>query len=303
MIPDELLEKVRKDRERVSRLEEYIFENPDDRAAKSSLLSLRKRLGQFEREVAEFAKANFIDFVNYRIINTNARYSINTIAESLIGFQQGFTAAYDAKKHGAKERARYSEETLSRTELSIESTYQGSFGFVLYITDERSLFAGEFDETVEAIGDFLEIESANEAIDCTRQLGLAATSRLYRWVAANFRSGNSVDYQWRQSTGTFKGQLVPVERFHKLKDIFESAVDLEREQLQLEGTLVGLDTARETFHFVLDDGSNYFGQISPEISTDPHLVPRRYVAHILSEATLIPATGERKEQYTLLALT
>ncbi|AFO88199.1 hypothetical protein K4F84_11505 [Phaeobacter inhibens] len=295
-------EKLHEDASKLERLLRLVEKSPEDEELLNTLRAVEKRYQRARSELLAQAGSNHLDVVKYRVINQLDDYSVGTVVDSLSGFQKAFTAVHDAKINGPKDRARFSAQAIAQTKLSVGYTYPGSFGFVLSLENSRDLFDGSLDKSIDVFGDYLRIEDSDDAIECTEQIGLAATSTLFRWVEVNANSNNSVDYQWRRSDEVVRGELVEVERFHTLQSVFLQTAKLEDETEEHFGILVGVDLQRGSFHFVTGDDLDIRGNLSSPVTGEEFIVPKRYVARLKVETNVTPATGERKKEYTLLSL-
>lgn len=298
----DVFDEIQRDTLRLERARKQLEADPENRALLVAASAIKKRIDQARSRARAEASANQIDLVQYRIENISEKYPVAAVGDSVSSFQKGFTALYDLVVNGKKERARYSGEIEAQSELFVGYTYPGSLGFVFFVESDRSLFFDKFDVAVAAFRDFLTISNTDDALECSRTIGLAATSRMYNWVDANARRGIAVDYQWRLSSGSMHGEYIERERFQSLKEIFDQASDTMTDVIEVSGTLVGIDTDRLTFHLVAPSGETYRGDASENVRSGEYLVPHRYLARIQVQSTIVPATAERKETYMLLGL-
>ena len=171
--------------------------------------------------------------------------------------------------------------------------------------NDRSLFnEGKLDESVNALRDFLNVQNADDAKDASRQMGLAAVSKIYDWVKINSTWENSVDYKWRRSDDVWSGEYVDQERFHDLKVQHENAAEPTFFDSEISGYLVGFDVKRRRFHIVTLADDDISGKID-ESFVEPSAVvsaDSRYRAYIRETTTRFAATGKTETKYTLLKL-
>jgi hypothetical protein len=267
-----------------------------------ALAGLAKRADLAREAFSELVERTSIEVLDYRIEQRDDSYPLRSITDSLSGFQAAVTATYDSKLNGPKVKARVSQQVSDRSSLNFELFYPGSKGFILSVPSEEDLFGGAFDETVDAVRDYLAISSTDQARDASRQLGLAAVSTLYRWVATNARWGNTIDYEWKARRDRITGERVPYERFAFLEEIFRGAEEVEQLRTKRRGVLVGLDVSKRVFNFAEPDGDAFRGSLNSEFVITEYAVPRTYVADILVTTTRMPATGEERQTNALIAL-
>jgi hypothetical protein len=286
---------------RLARLERALASAPDDRKLRLQVSAAKKRSDFAQQSFLETISIDF-DIIDYRIIQVNESYSISSIADSLISFQNVLTAVYDSITSGPKQRANYSADVKDVTRLGFGYSYPGSRGFILTVKNEQDLFGGQLDSTSVAIENFLEIESLNDAIDASRALGLGAVSEVYKWVKTNAAYGNSVDLNWRHSTKGYTGRFVDIEKFRFLERLFAGAEEREARPREIYGFLVGLDVQTRRFHFVQPQGESFKGKLAADFHSDPTEVPGSYVASITEIETRVPATGKLLIEHELVRL-
>lgn len=297
----DLLNQLRVLAEKRDELVQRLSENADNLRVSLALSSIRKQIKQAEDRLNIESGYNQFDILRYRVENNSDRYSVAALLHPLYLFQKSLTALADFSLHGPKRRARFSDEAAEISRLDVAYTFPGSFGFVLSVSNERDLFYGKMDKSISVLRDYLNIQSTFDAVECSREIGLAATSQLFQWVNANAEAKNSVDYTWRRSDDAFFGQSISLKDFTFLRELFLEAEEVEIETVQETGVLVGLELTSKRFHFISDSSRDFKGSLD---LSDGRLfsLPKRYLATIETKRRLMPSTGEIKEEFVLLNL-
>ena len=288
------------DSSKIARLERELAADPQNRKLRLQLANAHKRAEKSEEIFEASMRAGAFDVVNYRIERPSENYALESVADSLLTFQGSVTAVYDAVEHGPKERATYSAAVKEETRLDFAYSYPGSKGFVLTVRNEQDLLGGKLDETVKAIGEYLEINSTDDAIEASRKLGLGAISELYKWVKVNSSWGNSVDLIWKKSDFRFAGQYISADKFEFMTEVFDGAEDRDVKIIEFFGFLVGLNVKQRTFHLTEPDGESIKGKFGDGFQTEPLTIPARYLAKISQITRKTPATGKSTTSYELL---
>lgn len=294
----ELMRQASKDAERLERLERALSKAPST-AVRLQAATAAKRLRRTEDQVQQIAKRFCVDVVRYRIEALDDEYPTNSITDSLSTFQRAVSAVYDARLNGPKLKYSPSAEVAKRSALGFGYSFSGSKGFVLTAENQRDFFQGEMDETIDAIFDFLDITSPDDAIEASRHLGLGAISSLYSWVKSNAKWQLSVDYHWLRSDDLNKGRFIHRDHFWRLKAIFESVKEVENLPFEARGVLVGIDFSNKSFHFSIPGGESIKGKFSDSFSSEAQTVPDTYLAIMTRVATRFPSTGKETIDYYL----
>src|SRR4051794_14766407 len=80
--------------------------------------------------------------------------------------------------------------------LEFGYTYSGSLGIVFLRQGSRDMFAGKFDESIDALYDAMDISNQDDVRDIAQNLGLAVVKRIHDWSEANFKGGFAADVRW-----------------------------------------------------------------------------------------------------------
>lgn len=287
---------------RIARLQRLIADRPDDERLFIALNGLAKRAELARSAFSEIAENSSIEVLDYRVSHAEKEYPLLSVTQSLSDFQASVTALHDAVTNGPKTKARYSAEMLAQTTLNLEFFYPGSKGFILSVPSGVDLFGGTLDRTSDALRDFLNVKSTNEARDASRVLGLAAVSVLYKWISTNAKWGNAVDYEWKARKGKDSGQYIARDQFYLLEEIIRGAEETEETTIEIRGVLLGLDVDQRKFHFAVPQGDSIKGKLMDGYDIGEKTIPRMYRGKFLRTVTRIASTGEEKESYTLVNL-
>lgn len=297
-----ILERARKYASKVERLERALANEPSDRKIQLELASLRRLAEETQAAFENISAKHNRDIVRYRIENRNDNYFISSLSESCVAFQNVITAICDSLVHGPKTRGSFSEEISQATALQFSYTFPGSVGFVLSIENERNLFSGKLDDTIDAFRQIIEIDHPDAAKDASRTLGLAAISSFGKWVDVNVKWNNNINYIWKRSDGVDYGQFISVDKFAEIREILHGTEDIESSILQINGVLVGLDLKDAKFHLVEPEGDTYKGGLSEDFPRSELPVGKYYQAQVKYDIIRNVATGKENIRHTLLKI-
>jgi hypothetical protein len=296
------LERVREHQSFVEKIERDLISSPEDRSLRIGLGSARRRAAESEVALRAMARHEHVDLLNYRISNPSERYTVSNVTESVLQFQRSITALVDWAFNGPKDKAKYGSQTKELSELGFGYTFPGSLGAVLYIKNERDIVEGKIDNVFAAISDFLKINDQYEALDASRELGLAAISILSGWVDVNSNYKNDVDFIWKRSDGRDYGEKISFDRFSRLHEIFDAAEDVESIDQTVDCQLVGLDVEDKLFHLQVQGLADLEGKFGADFPVAIYEVPARYTATVSIVKRRKLSTGKETRQYILRSL-
>lgn len=288
----------------VARLEAASARAPADAALQINLAAKMKFAERVQSEFLEGARTDQIDVCRYRIIpGSDADYKVYGVSRSLMAFQEVVTSLFDAIQNGPKKNAKFSTEIRSLTGMSIAYTYPGSLGVILTLPSERTLFEGKFDEVVGTFQAIFSIRDQQDIQNLARDRGRSVVRSIYQWAESNDNASFSVDVGWRRSDGIFQGGLVDKGEFQRMMEIIDKAEEIERDEVEIYGVLVGADLALSTFHMIEPDGIDYKGRFySDFVVPENFILDRRYHATIVRDTVRKYATDEEKITYRLKAI-
>jgi hypothetical protein len=296
-----VVERTRKAFATVSRLEEAITRAPLDRALQLNLSAMRKMAAQAEQQLLNLSERQQVEVCNYRLVPTSdENYGLPYVSESMLEYQNLFSQIYDAKKNGKKTNAVINKEVLQESILEFGYSYSGSLGIVLLRQGSRDLFAGKFDEAIDALYDVMDIKDQHDVRDVAQNLGLAVVKRIHDWSEANYKGGFAADVRWTRSDGRQLGRMVERDRMASIVSIIATTSDKTIEEKPVFGLLVGIDLKAGTFHFVVPDGQDYRGTLGSDFPRDQVVrVGKSYLARI-EETTVTKYAMQRIEHTHVL---
>lgn len=298
-----LLDRLRSAEAAYARLERAFAEEPGDQALRFDLLSARRHADKLQTELQASAVEQGIDVCSYRIVpERDAGYTIDAVTRSLRAFQDVFTVVYAALMTGPRKTSNVGRELAARSTLAFGYTYAGSLGIVLTAEGGKTLFDGQFDATVKALSQAIDITSQDNVRDAAQKLGPAAIKKLYDWAAGNYENAYSIDLRWRTPHGLELGRYIPRHNFVKVMDAIAMTSDVRREVVTIGGLLAGGNILTKRFHFVDREDHDYRGYLSTEFQAQRMELGRHYKARLLVETTFRYATEEEERRYSLLAL-
>jgi hypothetical protein len=291
-------------RSKASAMERALAASPDDKGLRITLLSARRMADRAEEELAEIAEQSDVDLCRYRVKREqDGNYPAAMFAESVVTYQDLFTALYDFVKNGAKSVASYTKEVRQRSLLNIAYTYPGSIGILLAIPNQRDLFdEGELDQIVDAMSQVVELQTIDQVRAVAGHMGLNVVRNLFKWADKNWKSDFSVDIQWARSDSVARGGHVTRSQLFKLTSLIQQTSDEQSSEKEVLGTLVGLHVLSDTFSITTAGGETYSGRLATGFDKREYRLPHEYRAKMGVKTTIKYATEATTVTYSLLAL-
>lgn len=298
------MQRARSAAARAAELERALSVDPSNAALRINLRSAQRLFERAEAEFRDIATKEEKDIVRYRLVCASSdEYLLPDLSNSWSSFQQLFSTIFDAFSDGPKERARISAKRRIETSFGFAYSFSGSLGVVLTVPSAKNLFFGKFEQTVQAINEIFSIDDPDEVRDMARKIGRASVQKIFEWSRANSRAGFDLDLSWEPIGGRAFGQYIEQEKFTQIAEIIDATSDEESIAITEVGVLVGINTTRKTFHFVVPDGASYVGHLSPLFPSDKEWsVNKRYSAEISVKKTVKLATGQEVEAFSLVKL-
>ncbi len=171
------------------------------------------------------------------------------------------------------------------------------------IPTTRNLLSGKFDETVDAFLRIMTISNEAEVRELANSLGIAVVKKTFDWSKENYYSKYNVDITWNTMNGTIKGGLINNSSLGQIVDLIGMTSDVSEADLNVRGSLVGIDTVKKKFRFVEADGLDYAGILSEQFPLEQQwAVNSNYNARIKAKSKTEYATQETKNTYLLMGL-
>lgn len=298
-----LLERLRRAEAATANLERAFANEPHDLALELDLLSARSMSRKLHEEFLASAPDFGVDVCHYRIVPEYSNdYSVAGVAASLLGFQEIFSLIFAALKIGPRNTARMPEDMAQLSALSVGYTFAGSLGIVLTVEGAKTLFGDLFDETAAAVYGLMEIKNQEDVRLNASRYGKAVVTKFYQWSRKNYERSYALDIRWKGVSGNERGRFLSRSDLARVMDNIGRTSEVSKGTTSVLGVLAGGDIVTRRFHLIDDNDVVYRGGLSPEFKAESLELGRRYVAHILVEATAKYAAEEEDRQYTLLAL-
>jgi len=301
----ELRERLRDTSAAIARLERAVLEEPGAPSLMVIAESLRKRQSVLESEYAAEADALGVDICTYRIFGDNDRQTLRALVQTLGDFQSLVSTVYDAvKSRVPKIRARMSAEVVAETEFGFGYVSPGSVSVVLTIPNQRLLgIESELDESIAGIARMAKARDSTEVLEFAKKFGAASIRALYTWAHDHDELGLGAEIEWRRNQIIRNQLLTQQPEFRRLHETIARTSDETITDLEIDGTLVGADIPRKTFHMRLDNGEDIRGSFEDAISEKQRAeLPKRYKAIIVKREQVKYSTEEHIVSYYLTKL-
>jgi hypothetical protein len=298
-----IVERARKAFSSVSSMEALIAKEPDNYAAHSNIIGLRRRALAAKGDVETFASSQHIDVCYYRLVpEAMGSYGVGDVSSCLLSYQNLFSQVHDAIRNGPKQKATIGREAKEESTLDIAYTYSGSLGIALLVRSERGFFDGSLDKPIDVMYQIMDIDDVDRVKDIAQILGRAVVKRVHDWSKASVEGGFSADIKWKRSDGKFLGQMIEKVRLQHIVNFIESSSDTKTHNLEVTAMLVGGDLQSKTFHLTVPGGESYKGIISDEASLVSQKLGNTYHANIEVSETYFFATDQTKIVNKLISL-
>lgn len=303
----EIAEKLQNTQAIISQTENAMREKGVTPSVLATLNSLGKRQ---ENLTIQFEKASLdrhLDVCDYRLFcdTTEAEQpTLRGFTKTLFDFQNLFTQVYAAVKANApRQTTRLSAEIAQETAFGINYTYTGSLGVVLTLPNERLLFGqSDIDESIKTVFELVKLEDTDRIAEYAKKLGAATIRALYDWTSDQVNSGLGSQIQWKRGEDVRFETFVQFPELTKLKEIIESTSDEEITELNLFGTLVGIDIPTRAFHLSFESGDDIRGNFADELAQFRFELPKVCKAKIIKTKTVRYSTDKETIQYLLTEL-
>lgn len=299
-----IVDRVRRSNAAVSRLEAALEADPVSAALQINLSAAKKRAEINQAELLSISMERHIEVCNYRLLPAATKhYGLSQVSSSLLAYQNLFTQVHDAKINGPKSNLVAGKNAIAQSALDFAYSYSGSLGVALFIQNEKTLFSGVLDPSIDAFFDVLKIDSVADAKQVIGELGAAVVKRTHDWSSANLDAGFAADIRWNRSDGRQTGEVIERRRMEQLVNVIGSSSDKKSRIIRTTGRLIGGDLGSKSFHFVVPDGASYRGyQAADFVSEVIWTLGEMYEAVIREQSTFYYATDRSTVSFELVAL-
>jgi hypothetical protein len=302
----DIQERIRTTTAALGRLEPEFVKNPNSPSLNANIRSLRKLYDNLTMDFEEISGAVGLDVCSYRILDE--RPSVRTLSKSLGTFQDALATTFQSLMKGPLTKRFLSAETLAQTELSVAYTFPGSFGVVMTVPNERTLFGddwlGELDRAMDMVFSVARAKTSDSVLELSKSLGKAPIVAVYDWAKANARDMVGTDVQWKRNKSVRNRLLMQYPEFRELTSNIERSSEQRSLETQMEGILVGADILSHRFHFVVDGSDEDIrGRFTDAISDSQTAeLPSKYTAHFRKTTQHSLSTDEENIEYFLMRL-
>lgn len=286
-------------------LERAVVSNPQNAALQMSLESIATKTKALTEQFDKQSSLQQVDVCDYRLIKEGeGSYPIIAVGDSLKNFQLLLSVIFDAVKTGAKVKSRPSAEVMQQTQLDYGYSYAGSLGMVFTIPNERRIADdSDLDLAVKVLFRMLKLHSGAELAEFAREYGISTIRKMYAWADTHSKYGFATDIKWKKSPDRLGEVFLQSAEAENLCRLIVSTSDVQREDLRLEGELVGGDTVTKEFHLRFPQGEDIKGKFDAELAFTGNLVlNKRYRVHLAKETKVFYATEREDTNYFLLGL-
>jgi hypothetical protein len=290
----------------LAELNRAIANNPESSALVSMTKSVERRQHALEEAFLREANGLGIDVCSYRLIGDDERPRALSVARALETFQSLVSNVYAAIKTGQpRSKGKISDAVMSETGFGFGYVYPGSLGVVLTLPNDRLLIGDtNLDVSMRTVFDMARADGAGDIVGYADTLGPAAVRALYRWSFAHGAAGLGADIEWRRELDVHAELFLQAPELDRLANAIAQTGDPVSEEVTILGKLVGIDTARRTFHFTFENQPDIKGTLAEGVSPEdnPALVPALYTANLTKTTRPRYAVDEDEVKWVLNSL-
>lgn len=302
----ELASELRQTHAAVRRMDDLVRERPDDDALELNMLAIQKRQRSLERQFAELANQKHTDVLAYRFVPESGNsYPLSAVAGALSALQEAIAVVFDALKSVPKVRARISADIAAQTTLDFAYSFDGSLGFAFSIPNERLLLVeSDLDRAVALLFRAIKATTREEIIALSKEIGAAGLRKIYLWADQHSKFDIGAGIEWRrQAEARYEVNVQPA-ALTRLKEIIEESSPETREDVTIDGVLMGIDVTADTFRIAVADGDDMKGRLADDFDRSEHwAVVTRYSAVVEVRTKISYATDIEVKTNFLKSLT
>ena len=297
---DELNDTVRFERDLAAAAEN----RPYDEIARVNLNSISKRQDDLARRIDQHLAVTQNSLVEYRIERSEKGiYPAKAVGEALEKFQDLFTSVYDALVHGPKRRFRPAADTISKTTLNFAGATAGSVRIALSAEDDRLLVG---DTTMERalilVEKTLSAQTTDDLSLLASEVGISSISKAFEWAQSAAGYGLQTQISWGKRLTSDRSFMIEADDAARVTQLIARKSEDTVSSYVFLCILHGFDKQTSYFHVErLDDRAHIKGDVAASVS-QVHTTGRMYRASLVRTASILYATGEDKEKWTLQEL-
>jgi hypothetical protein len=281
----------------------------------ANIRSLEKERRNLQLDFDKAAAIAKVDVCRYRVVNQTPA-TVDGLTAVWREFQSAVSLVYyslkgqpltpPAGKKGKGKKSKAVTHELPLLQFGFGYTFPGSVGLAFTMPQETiddGLFVDN-DAVMKACGTMFELAKSYRDPETVhkyaRQLGPVPVEAMYRWVNTNIAHHYGAGVDLQRNGEITNRMLIQYEEFNVLsEELARTTVD---ERIEVVGSLIAVDTEKQTFRLDADSGERYDGTYEDAITAEHAArVPYRYRAAILRIIKVIPNEGDR-DTYSLLSL-
>lgn len=304
----DIAERLQDTQATISKAENALAEKQPTPSVLLALNSLKRRQENLEIQFEKASLNRSLDVCDYRLFcetteSESEQPTLRGFTKTLLDFQNLFTQVYAAVKANLpRQSSRLSAEVAQETAFGVNYTYTGSLGVILTLPNERLLFASDIDESIKTVFELIKLENTDNIAEYAKRLGAATIRALYEWTSDQVSSGLGSQIKWKRGEDVRFETFVQFSELTRLKEAIESTSDEEVIELNLLGTLVGIDIPTRSFHISFEAGEDIRGTFADELPQIQFELPKVYKAKIIKTKTVKYSTDKEMIQYLLTEL-
>jgi hypothetical protein len=284
-----------------SRLSAEIEAHPEDEILRVNLNSVAKRQADVAKRIDQYLAYTQNSLIEYRIERTKRGfYPAKAVGEALEKFQDLLTSVYDALVHGPKKRFRPALDTLEKTTLNFAGATSGSVRISLSAEDDRLLIG---DTTMERALTLVERTLSAQTTDdlslLASEVGIASISKAYDWAKSAAAYDLQTEITWGKGLEPESRLIIRADDAARVTQLIAHKSEDSTSRHILLCVLHGFDKQTSYFHVeTIDDRAHIKGDVAASVP-QVHTTGKIYRATLIRTTSILYATGEDKERWTL----
>lgn len=301
---DELISALNETNAASAHLAKSVGDRPSDEVLQINARAIEKRNKDLKRRLEQSLSRSQNDLVQYKISRDwNVFYSAKAVASSLGSFQELFTAIFDAVKAGPKQRFRPSQDNIAASTFNFAGATTGSVLISLSVPNERLIaIESDVEQSFSLLEDLARSRTAEQLNALVATIGVASISKAYQWADASVSHGLDTTISWGRFPNAMREINLSDDDAKIIRDVIEHTTQASDSTVEIRGILHGFDGATSYFHLEdLETKQDLKGDLDQGISPT-WTTGQIYIATLKRIVTLIYATGQEKEDWTLINL-
>ena len=287
-----------------SRLSAEVDSHPDNEILRVNLSSVAKRQQDIARRINQHLGITQNSLIEYRIERTEkGRYPAKAVGEALEKFQDLLTSIYDALVHGPKKRFRPALDALEKTTLNFAGATAGSVRISLSAEDDRLLVGDTtMEKALVLVEKTLSAQTTDDLSLLAEEVGIASISRAYEWAKSAAAYDLKTEIAWGKSLEPESRVVIRADDAARVTQLIAHKSEDTTSRHVFLCTLHGFDKQTSYFHIETSGERTHIKGDVAETVSQVHTTGKLYRATLTRTASVLYATGEDKERWTLQEL-